>query len=315
MTQLSKHQVDAFGHVAVVMGGAAAEREISLRSGRAISEALTQAGVKTTAIDWDGTVAGANLPAGINRGFIALHGRGGEDGKFQALLDLEGVPYTGSEVLGCALAMDKLRSKTVWSGAGLATPEFVQLHSEAEAEAAADQLGLPIMIKPAREGSSFGISKVNSKDAVVGAYTKAREFDHLVMAERCIDGDEYTVSILNGSALPSIRIRTPREFYDFTAKYDSDSTEYICPCGLSQADESALQDVAVHAFDALGCSGWGRVDFMRDQQGRNWLIEANTVPGMTDHSLVPMAAKTAGLSFQQLVVAVLSGSLAKEVQQ
>lgn len=305
----------AAGRVGVLMGGAAAEREISLRSGAAVTRALVAAGIDATAIDWDGTVPDLFGAGTFDRYFNALHGRGGEDGQVQAVLDLHGLPYTGSGVLGCALAMDKVRSKFAWLGAGLPTPDFEIVGQGSDPDGLADRLGLPLMIKPAREGSSFGISKVEYADDIAGAVELARSFDELILAERFVDGSEYTLSILDGRALPMIRLETAREFYDFEAKYEADDTQYICPCGLPAEVEEEVARTALRAFSVLDGRGWGRVDFMCDADGRFWLIELNTVPGMTDHSLVPMAAAAAGISFAQLVVTILAASMPPEVLQ
>jgi D-alanine-D-alanine ligase len=300
-----------FGKVAVLMGGSSAEREVSLNSGRAVLNALHARGVDAHAVD-PVTDNVHELPtAGFTRAFIILHGRGGEDGAMQAVLESIGLPYTGSRVLGSALSMDKLRCKWVWQGAGLPTPAWRVLKTEDEA-GQAGVLGMPLMIKPASEGSSIGISKVESVDKLKDAWRFAREYDDSVIAEQFIDGDEYTVSILDGEALPVIRLQTPREFYDYEAKYKANDTQYICPCGLDAEAETAMQELALQAFEVAGVEGWGRVDLMRDAQGNNWLIEVNTVPGMTDHSLVPMAARAAGIEFDELVLRILATSLTQE---
>ena len=300
-----------FGKVAVLMGGNSAEREVSLNSGQAVLKALLERGVDAHAVD-PATDNVHELPAaGFTRAFIILHGRGGEDGAMQAVLESIGLPYTGSRILGSALSMDKLRCKWLWQGAGLPTPAWRVLKTEDEAEQSA-ALGLPLMVKPAREGSSIGISKVESVDKLKDAWRFAREYDDSVIAEQFIDGDEYTVTILNDEALPVIRLETPREFYDYEAKYQANDTQYICPCGLDADAETAMQKLALQAFDAAGVEGWGRVDLMRDAEGNNWLIEVNTVPGMTDHSLVPMAARAAGIEFDELVLRILATSFAQE---
>jgi D-alanine-D-alanine ligase len=300
-----------FGKVAVLMGGDSAEREVSLNSGQAVLTALRDRGVDAYAMD-PATDNIHELPsAGFTRAFIILHGRGGEDGVIQAVLENIGLPYTGSRVLGSALSMDKLRCKLLWQGAGLPTPAWRVLQTEEEAGQAA-ALGMPLMIKPTREGSSIGISKVESVDRLKDAWRFAREYDDSVIAEQFIDGDEYTVSILDGEALPVIRLQTPRDFYDYEAKYRANDTQYICPCGLDAEAEAAMQQLALQAFDVAGVEGWGRIDLMRDAQGNNWLIEVNTVPGMTDHSLVPMAARAAGIAFDELVLRILATSLAEE---
>ena len=300
-----------FGKVAVLMGGNSAEREVSLNSGQAVLAALCSQGVDAHAVDPASDNVHDLPAAGYARAFIILHGRGGEDGSIQAVLESIGLPYTGSRVLGSALSMDKLRCKWLWQGAGLATPAWRVLATAEEAVQAKD-LGLPLMMKPSREGSSIGISKVESVDKLKEAWQFAREYDESVIAEQFIDGSEYTVSILNGKALPVIRLETPREFYDYEAKYQANDTNYICPCGLDSDAESAMQELALQAFDVAGVEGWGRVDLMRDAEGNNWLIEVNTVPGMTDHSLVPMAARAAGIEFEELVLRILATSFARE---
>jgi D-alanine-D-alanine ligase len=300
-----------FGKVAVLMGGNSAEREVSLNSGQAVLNALCSSGVDAHAVDPATDNVHELLAAGFTRAFIILHGRGGEDGSIQAVLESIGLPYTGSRVLGSALSMDKLRCKWLWQGAGLPTPAWRVLKTVDEAEQSA-ALGLPLMMKPACEGSSIGISKVGSVDKLKDAWRFAREYDDSVIAEQFIDGDEYTVAILNDEALPVIRLETPREFYDYEAKYQANDTQYICPCGLDADAETAMQKLALQAFDVAGVEGWGRVDLMRDAQGNNWLIEVNTVPGMTDHSLVPMAARAAGIEFDELVLRILATSFAQE---
>ena len=300
------------GRVGVLMGGLSGEREVSLKSGQAVTAALRKAGIDATALDWQGTLASLLEFRDYDRFFIALHGRGGEDGQVQAVLDLLGVPYTGTGVAGCALAMDKYRSKLAWLGAGLPTPDFHVLGAASDACAVIGDLGLPLIVKPAREGSSLGVSKVKRVEDFSAALSAALAYDPLVLAERFIDGGEYTLSIVAGETLPMIRLETPHEFYDYAAKYLVDTTSYICPCGLSSDEEVRTAALGLRAFEALGGSGWGRVDFMRDTHGDMWLIELNTVPGMTDHSLVPMAARQAGWSFEQLVIAILASSRARQ---
>jgi D-alanine-D-alanine ligase len=300
-----------FGKVAVLMGGDSAEREISLRSGAAVLAALQQRGVDAHGID-----AGADLlqqlaAGGFDRAFIILHGRGGEDGVIQGTLERIGLPYTGSGVLGSALGMDKYRTKALWRGLDLPTPESV-LISDAEDLQAADSLTFPLMIKPSREGSSIGMTKVEDKQQLRQAWETARRYDASVLAERWISGSEYTATLLQGEALPLIRLQTPHTFYDYAAKYSADTTRYHCPCGLSPAQEAELQALCLQAFDAVGADGWGRVDLMLDEQQRPWLIEVNTVPGMTDHSLVPMSARAAGIEFDELVLRILATSLQRE---
>ena len=297
-----------FGCVAVLMGGHSAEREISLKSGHAIHAALLQRGVDAHEVDARENVW-QRLGQDFDRVFLALHGRGGEDGVIQGALETLGLPYTGSGVLGSALGMDKVRCKWLWQALGLPVPEFIVLDDETSADELITQLGLPLMIKPSREGSSLGISKVTEVTQLPVALAAARDLDDSVIAERFIHGNEYTCAILGKEALPLIRIETPRVFYDYHAKYFANDTRYLCPCGLDPAKEAELQGMSLHAFESLDCRGWGRVDFMLDDEGRPWLIEVNTVPGMTDHSLVPMAARQAGISFDELVWRILEETL------
>lgn len=297
-----------WGQVALVYGGQAAEREISLRSGQAILQALRSAGVQVTAIDLAADVFAQLAEGSFDRVFIAVHGRGGEDGALQGGLELLGLPYTGSRVLGSALAMDKLRSKWVWQNAGLPIIPYVEVASATDLTAQVAELGLPLMVKPGREGSSLGMSQVTDLTQLAAAVAQAQTYDSQVLVERWISGREFTVAILGERALPAIQLLPAQGFYDYQAKYVADDTQYLCPCGLSEEDERRLQQLALQAFKALGCEGWGRIDVMQDAAGEFWLLEANTVPGMTDHSLVPMAAKAAGMSFQDLVMAILATS-------
>lgn len=310
MTKAMNKMVDVkqFGRVAVLLGGTAAERPVSLVSGAAVLKALQEAGVNAEAFD-TAERAVAEL-AGFDRAFIVLHGRGGEDGTIQGLLELMNIPYTGSGVLASALGMDKERSKLVWLGAGLPTPNYRRLEAGMNFQAVVDALGLPIMVKPSHEGSSIGMCKVMTADELPKAFANAAAFDSEVIAETWIGGGhEYTAVILDGQALPVIRMKTDRDFYDYEAKYQSNDTQYLCPCGLSAEKEKELQQLALKAFDIIGARGWGRIDAMMDEQGRFWLLEINTVPGMTDHSLVPMAAKASGMSFTDLVLAILAQTL------
>lgn len=298
-----------FGKVAVLMGGTSAEREVSLRSGAAVMVALQQRGVDVHALDV-GTDSLQQLIAGsFARCFVILHGRGGEDGSMQGALELLGLPYTGSGVLASAVGMDKWRSKLLWQAAGLPVPACEVLTAESDFAAVEKKLGLPLFVKPANEGSSVGISKVCDNGGLGEAYHKAAEHDSLVLAERFIGGGEYTVAILGDEALPVVKIEPKGEFYDYEAKYLSDETEYRCPCGLSQEKEQQLQQLAKQAFEVLGCRGWGRIDILLDETGNPYLLEANTLPGMTDHSLVPMAAKAAGIEFGELVWRILESSM------
>ena len=304
------NQPGRYGKVAVLLGGHSAEREISLRSGNAVLGALQAAGVDAHAVDAAATDLLQQLTGGgFDRAFIALHGRGGEDGVIQGLLETIGMPYTGSGVLGSALGMDKLRTKQIWQSAGIPTPAFSVLPDSAAATAARDALAYPVIIKPAHEGSSIGISKVASADGLLAAWEQAAQYDDSIIAEQWIDGVEYTAGILHDTALPLIRLETPNSFYDYAAKYQADTTRYLIPCGLDAAQETQLQTLAQAAFRAVGASGWGRVDFMLDAAGQPWFIEVNTVPGLTDHSLVPMAAKAAGTGFEALACSILDTSL------
>lgn len=307
--QASPELVKAFGRVAVFMGGDSAERAVSLKSGQAVLSALQSAGVDAFGIDVRGCLLKTVEAPEYDRVFIALHGRGGEDGTLQAILGQAGIPYTGSEVLASALAMDKLRTKYVFQGCGLPTPAFRAMTSAAEADEIIRSLGTPLSVKAAHEGSSIGIFKVHNVEELAEAYRKAAEIDDLVLVEQWIEGPEYTVSLLQDKALPAIGLSTDHTFYDYDAKYLADDTRYRIPCGLAPDDEVRLQHLALDAFRVLGCRTWGRVDIMQDADGEFWLLEANTVPGMTDHSLVPMAAKAAGISFEELVVRILKDTL------
>jgi D-alanine-D-alanine ligase len=301
----------AFGKVAVLMGGRSAEREISLRSGQAVLDALQQRGVQALPLDAGDDDFVSQLGGGrFDRAFIALHGRGGEDGVVQGLLESLGIAYTGSRVLGSALSMDKLRTKQVWAGAGLPTPTFALLRSEADLQAV-PALGFPVMLKPAREGSSIGMTRVEQAQDLKQAWQEASRYDGEVLAESWVYGAEYTAGVVAGTALPLIRLETPRGFYDYEAKYLADTTRYHCPCGLPADVEAGLQHLAMRAFLAVGASGWGRVDFFVDREQRPWLIEVNTVPGMTDHSLVPMAARVHGWDMPELVWRILATSVAE----
>jgi D-alanine-D-alanine ligase len=299
-----------FGNVALLLGGRSAEREVSLKSGAAVLAALQRRGVAVEALDPAEEGALDRLGrGGFDRVFIILHGRGGEDGQIQGALETMGLPYTGSGVLGSALGMDKYRCKLTWRGCGLPTADFVLLRAEDDL-ADAQALGFPLMIKPAHEGSSIGMARAEDAKGLAAAWRAASTLDRLVIAERWITGPEYTCAVLGTEALPMIKLETPRAFYDYEAKYFADSTRYICPCGLSADDEARLQDTCKAAFDAVGASGWGRVDFMMDGDGRPFLLEVNTVPGMTDHSLVPMAARARGIDFDELVWRILETSIA-----
>ncbi|MFG6178071.1 D-alanine--D-alanine ligase [Halomonas sp. THAF12] len=295
--------------VVVVYGGDSAEREVSLKSGAAVLAALRRGGIDAIGFDpaEQGGLAGLEALA-PDCVFIALHGRGGEDGTLQGALELLGIPYTGSGVLASALGMDKQRTKLVWQALGLPTPESVMLGPDADWPAVAERLGLPLIVKPVHEGSTLGITIVETPEALEAAYRDAARFDARVMAERFVRGEEYTVSLLGDSALPAIRVEVPSGFYDYEAKYLSDETRYHLPCGLEADEERRLAELCRQAFTAVGGEGWGRVDVMRDAQGRFWLLEVNTVPGMTDHSLVPQAATHAGLDFEALVLRILDSA-------
>lgn len=292
-----------FGKVAVLMGGRSAERDISLDSGSRVLAALQRQGVDAQAFD----PAERSLSdlAAFDRAFIALHGRYGEDGTIQGALELMGVPYTGSGVMASAVGMDKWRTKLIWRAAGLPMPNFVMLDENCDFEAAERHLGLPIFVKPACEGSSIGITRVSRAGQLQAAYREAAKHDTLVIAEQAISGGEYTVAVLGDEALPVVRIVPATEFYDYEAKYLRNDTQYLCPCGLPEAREREMRAQALEAFRILGCRGWGRVDFLMDERGAAYLLEINTSPGMTDHSLVPMAARAAGISYEQLVWRVL----------
>lgn len=300
-------RVDAarFGRLALVYGGESAEREISLRSGRAVSAALDRLGIGHQTFDGPRAVVDAARDGRVDTVFNMLHGRGGEDGCLQGALALYDVPVTGSGVLASALTMDKLQTKRVWRAVGLPTPEWQIARDPGDAEAIVDLVEFPVFVKPAREGSSVGMSRVLEATSLKPALARALEHDRTALVERMIQGPEYTAAIVDDRALPLIRIATPREFYDFDAKYEAGDTEYHCPCGLDAGREAELRALALRAFGVLGCRGWGRIDFLLDGDGEPWLLEANTVPGMTDHSLVPMAAAAAGMDFDQLVGRIL----------
>ncbi|MBM3345597.1 MAG: D-alanine--D-alanine ligase [Betaproteobacteria bacterium] len=300
--------MNGFGKVAVLMGGRSAEREVSLRSGSLVLAALLRKGVDAHAFDPAERAVDALVQERFARAFIALHGRFGEDGTMQGALELLGIPYTGSGVMASALAMDKWRTKLVWQSCGVATPRCELLHADSDFAAVADRLGLPIMVKPANEGSSIGMSKVRSAAVLADAYALAARYDALIIAEQFIEGVELTAGILGRDTLPLIRLETPRDFYDYDAKYVANDTRYIIPCGLPAAAEATIRGEALRAFDALGCRGWGRVDAMLDRTGKPHFLEVNTSPGMTDHSLVPMAARHAGLSYDELCLRILEGA-------
>jgi D-alanine-D-alanine ligase len=302
-----------FGKTAVLFGGDSSERDISLKSGNAVLAALKRRGVDAHGFDPRDRPLQALAGEGFARAWIALHGPGGEDGAMQGALEWLGVPYTGSGVLASALTMDKLKTKRVVVGAGYAAPDYAVLSSAADLPAALKRIGLPMMVKPASQGSSVGITKVKSAEELPRAFAEAHAVDPLVFAETFVDGDEFTVGVLQDQALPSIRIQPATEFYDYQAKYFRDDTQYHCPSGLTAQAETELRAAALAAFKVTDCFGWGRVDFMRDaRSGKFFFIEINTTPGMTDHSLVPMAAAQAGIDFEELVWRVLESSFARQ---
>jgi len=300
-----------FGKVAVLLGGTSAERPVSLNSGAAVLAALTRQGVDAHAFDPARMTLGDLAVGEFDRAFINLHGRFGEDGCMQGALELLQIPYTGSGVMASALAMDKWRTKLIWRAAGLPTADWEILTADSDFAAVERTLGLPIFVKPAREGSSIGMSKVKHAGELQAAYEAAAEHDPLVLAEKFIDGAEYTAAIIGNTALPLIRLELPQttEFYDFEAKYIRNDTQYHCPSGLSDEQEAACQKLALDAFRLVGCRDWGRVDLMLDQAGKAYLLEVNTSPGMTDHSLVPMAARAAGKDFDALCLEILALTL------
>jgi D-alanine-D-alanine ligase len=304
-----------FGRVGVLYGGQSAEREISLQSGAAVFAALQEAGVGSVLIDVGDNIIADLKNAKIDRAFLMLHGPGGEDGRIQALLEYLHIPYTGSGVQSSALAMDKLHTKQVWRGVSLEgsqslpTPAYAVLTKESDFSAVLKKLGGEVIVKPANEGSSIGMSRAKTAEELKSAFAAAEKYQGDVLVEQLIVGAEYTVAILDGEALPPIKLETDHSFYDFNAKYIADDTRYICPCGLSSAKEQELKQLATAAFHAIGCRGWGRVDVMADAQQNFYLLEVNTAPGMTSHSLVPMAAKAKGLRFAELVLTILNASL------
>lgn len=296
--------------VAVLLGGTSAEREVSLKSGAAVLAGLREAGVDAHPIDPKSYAVTQLKADGYNKAFIALHGRGGEDGTLQGVLEFLNLPYTGSGVMASALTMDKLRTKLLWQGSNLAVSPYIALNcdqlAQFNADAVIQRLGLPLIVKPSNEGSSVGMSKVNTAEELLPALQEAFKHDTCVLVEKWLSGPEFTVAILGDEVLPSIRIQPAGVFYDYQAKYLSDETEYFCPSGLSDEQEAQIRALALSAYQAVGCQGWGRVDVMMDSDGQFYLLEVNTAPGMTTHSLVPMAARQSGLSFSQLVVKILA---------
>jgi D-alanine-D-alanine ligase len=300
-----------FGRVAVLFGGTSTEREISLLSGNACLQALLKRGVDAHAFDPRDRPLNELVTRNFDRAFIALHGPGGEDGTLQGALEFLGIPYTGSGVMGSAIGMDKLRTKRLAQAVGIPTTEYLVLRSPADLDNCVERLGLPLIVKPATQGSSVGMTKVEKAEQLLAAWQAAALLEPSVFAESWITGAEYTVAVLQGRALPSIRIETPASFYDYQAKYFRNDTKYFCPSGLSHEAEKHLASLALSTFAAVGAEGWGRADFMMDKTGRPFLLEINTVPGMTDHSLVPMAARALDISFEQLVWQVLESSFAR----
>lgn len=301
-----------FGKVAVLLGGKSAEREVSLDSGKAVLEALLRSGVN--AEGFDPQERSVTELVGYDRAFIVLHGRGGEDGQIQGALEWMNVPYTGTGVQGSAIGMDKVKTKQIWQGSDLPTAPYRIISKDSDLTEVIESLGLPLIIKPVHEGSSVGMSKVEKAEDLAAAIEKATVHDAVVMAEKWITGREYTISFLNGLPLPVIRLQPPADvaFYDYEAKYNRNDVEYGIPCGLSESEEKNLQELCLRAFQAVGANGWGRIDAMLDEQGHFWLLEVNTVPGMTSHSLVPKAAKAVGYSFDELCVAILAQTLTEQ---
>jgi len=304
------HDPKRFGRVAVLMGGSSSEREVSLDSGSNVLAALQAQGVDAFAVDGIPALVSLLVDKKVDRVFNILHGNkgGGEDGVLQGLLEAFGVPYTGSDVLGSSLSMDKIRTKQIWLSMGLSTPRYARLAPGADVAAAARDLGLPVIVKPSCEGSSVGVSRVFAESDLAAAVDLAKRYPGELLMEQMIVGQEYTVAILGERVLPSIRIVPAGEYYDYHAKYVADDTQYLCP-GLEGADEQAIGALALAAFHAAGCLGWGRVDVMRDADGRFYLLEVNTAPGMTSHSLVPKAAQQIGIGFDTLCWLVLESSL------
>ena len=308
MNALKIKKTVQFGRVAVLMGGCAAEKEISLTSGKAVFESLKRNNIDVVAIDVGDNPILALQNEKIDRVFNIIHGRGGEDGVLQAILDTLKIPYTGSGVMASALTMDKLKTKLCWQGLGLPTPKWFLLQQPEDVEACIDALGFPVIVKPANEGSSLGMSKASNQTQLLDAFTEAAKYKCDVYAEKWVEGNEYTVGILNDEPLAVIRLETSHDFYDYKAKYESNSTQYHCPCGLDPEQEKKLQQLALKAYQGVNVEGWGRVDVFIDNDNNAQLIEVNTVPGMTNHSLVPMAAEKLGINFDELVWRILETS-------
>ena len=304
--------LQSLGKVVVLMGGESSEREISLKSGTAIFNALQKENVQVEAIDVDKNIFEKLHSGNFARAFIALHGPLGEDGCIQGGLEVLGIPYSGSGVMASSICMNKLMTKQLWQGCGIPTPKYQVLNDNTNEEHLISQLGLPMIFKPISQGSSIGMTKVCEKSDIAAAWANARKFEETVIAEQWITGKEYTVAILHGKALPVIRLETPNTFYDYDAKYQANDTQYHCPCGLTEELEKKIQTLALQAFNVTEASGWGRVDVMVDEQQQPWFLEINTVPGMTDHSLLPMAAKAEGISFNELVIKILQTSFKED---
>jgi D-alanine-D-alanine ligase len=309
------YEATDFGKVAVLYGGRSAERVISLESGQAVLQALRAHKIDAYGLDSaDDAFVSKLIKGKFNRAFIVLHGAEGEDGSIQGLLQYLGIPYTGSGVGASALGMDKVRSKWIWQAQGLATPAFGLARSLQDAFSLAQDLGFPLAIKPVSQGSSLGVFKVNQQSELAEAYTKAAAYGQ-VMLESWVEGTEYTVGIIKDRTLETIKITAEEEFYDYNAKYHAPTTRFECPCGLAPIEEQSMRIMALRAYKALDCKGWGRIDIMRDKLGKAWLLEVNTIPGMTSHSLVPLAAKSMGISFEDLVVSILESTLIVETVQ
>ncbi len=294
--------------IAVLMGGNSAEREVSLMSGAAVLDGLVRQGFEAFAVDPSIFDVNSLCEKNINVAFIMLHGRGGEDGVIQGVLTHAKIPYTGSGVLACSLTMDKWRTKLVWQALGIPTPPCFVINDKTDFNKIASELGFPLVVKPNSEGSTIGLTKVNSMPELIEGFNKAREFDDIVLAEKWIEGIELTASVLNDKALPLVQIEAPGGNYDYQAKYFSNRTKYLCPSSLKPLQEEKIKGLCLEAFQSLGCSGWGRVDLMLDRSGKPWLLEVNTVPGMTNHSLVPMSAKAMGITFDQLLLKILENT-------
>lgn len=310
--KMKKYNPKDFGRVAVFFGGESAEREVSLNSGKMVLQALLDAGVDAFGVDTKGNWLAKFLTEKVDRVFNILHGRGGEDGCIQGLLETLKIPYTGSGILASALAMDKLRTKQIWSSFGLPTPRYAMLVTEEDCNQVADRLGFPLIVKPSHEGSSVGMAKVNTLVELIDAWREALIYDKEVLVEEWITGAEFTVSMVDNEVLPAIRLGTTHSFYDYDAKYIAADTVYQIPCGLDEQKEDELKALVKKSCQLINVEGWGRVDVMQNQQGDFYLLEVNTAPGMTDHSLVPMAARAIGMNYQQLVLTILGTTLEQE---